>query len=55
VEPGEIDPEQVVTPGIFVDRMVKTPADGLGTLQRQRETINMIGEIEEARKLMFRR
>jgi 3-oxoadipate CoA-transferase alpha subunit len=25
VEPGEIDPEQVVTPGIFVDRIVEVP------------------------------
>ncbi|MBW1880850.1 MAG: 3-oxoacid CoA-transferase subunit A [Deltaproteobacteria bacterium] len=25
VEPGEIDPEQVVTPGIFVDRVVEVP------------------------------
>lgn len=55
VEPGGIDPEQVVTPGVFVDRMVKIPEDGLGTLQKQRDTINMIGEIEDARKLMFRR
>jgi 3-oxoacid CoA-transferase subunit A len=55
MEPGSIDPEQVVTPGIFVDRMVKIPEDGLGTLQKQKETINMIGEIEDARKLMFRR
>ncbi len=27
VEPGSIDPEKVVTPGIFVDRIVKRPAD----------------------------
>jgi 3-oxoacid CoA-transferase subunit A len=55
VEPGEIDPEHVVTPGIFVDRLVKIPEDGLGTLSKQKETIRMLGEIEEARKLMFRK
>ena len=27
VEPGEIDPEIIVTPGIFVNRIVKIPAD----------------------------
>jgi 3-oxoadipate CoA-transferase alpha subunit len=26
VEPGEIDPEVVITPGIFVDRIVAVPA-----------------------------
>jgi 3-oxoadipate CoA-transferase alpha subunit len=25
VEPGEIDPEHVVTPGIFVDKLVEVP------------------------------
>ena len=27
VEPGELDPEAIVTPGIFVDRIVKRPDD----------------------------
>ena len=27
VEPGELDPEAIVTPGIFVDRIVKRPGD----------------------------
>jgi 3-oxoadipate CoA-transferase alpha subunit len=27
LEPGEIDPEAVATPGIFVDRIVKRPPD----------------------------
>ena len=25
VEPGELDPELIVTPGIYVDRLVKRP------------------------------
>lgn len=27
VEPGQLDPEEIVTPGIFVDRVVHRPAD----------------------------
>jgi acyl CoA:acetate/3-ketoacid CoA transferase alpha subunit len=27
VEPGVLDPEEIVTPGIYVDRLVKRPAD----------------------------
>lgn len=27
VEPGELDPEEIVTPGIYVDRIVKRPDD----------------------------
>ena len=27
VEPGELDPEAIVTPGVFVNRIVKRPAD----------------------------
>ena len=27
VEPGELDPEEIVSPGIFIDRIVKRPAD----------------------------
>jgi 3-oxoacid CoA-transferase subunit A len=55
VEPGGIDPEHVVTPGIFVDRLVQIPDDALGTPRKQRETIDMLGEIEDARKLMFQK
>jgi 3-oxoadipate CoA-transferase alpha subunit len=38
VEVGELDPEHVVTPGIFVDRIVKIPDGALGT-DRQRKEI----------------
>ena len=27
VEPGQLDPEQIVTPGVFVNRIVQRPAD----------------------------
>ena len=33
VEPGELDPEAIVTPGVFVDRIVKRP-EGLLPLPR---------------------
>jgi 3-oxoacid CoA-transferase len=54
VEVGEIDPEHVVTPGIFVDRIVRVPDDGLGTSEKKRELINRLGDIEMARKMVFR-
>lgn len=53
VEAGEIDAENVVTAGIFVDRMVKIPEDGLGTDRKLKEVINELYEIEPARKLMW--
>jgi len=54
VEPGEIDPEHVVTPGVFVDRIVQIPQDGLGTDRKQKELIARLGDIELARKMVFR-
>jgi 3-oxoacid CoA-transferase A subunit len=30
VEPGELDPEEVVTPGVYIDRIVLRPPDFLG-------------------------
>lgn len=54
VEVGEIDPEHVVTPGIFVDRIVKIPEEGLGTPHRRRALISRLGDIDIARKMLFR-
>ena len=54
VKVGEIDPEHVVTPGAFVDRIVKIPEDGLGTRRKRREMINKFGSIDIARKMLFR-
>jgi len=51
---GEIDPEHVVTPGAFVDRIVEIPADGLGTQQSKKMLIARLGDIDMARKMMFR-
>ena len=33
VEPGEIDPDNVHTPHIYVDRMVKVPKGGMGSFE----------------------
>ncbi len=54
VEVGEIDPEHVITPGIFIDRIVKIPEDGLGTPRRKKEMIRKFGEIDIARKMLFK-
>ena len=31
IEPGEIDPDQIHTPHLYVDRIVRTPEGGKGT------------------------
>ena len=54
VEVGELDAEQIVVPGIFVDRIVRIPEDGIGTHRKQKALIGRIGEIEIARKMLFR-
>ncbi len=54
VEIGEIDPEHVITPSIFVDRIVKVPEGGLGSNERAKEMIVKLGENEMVRQLLFR-
>ncbi|UCC60269.1 MAG: 3-oxoacid CoA-transferase subunit A [Dehalococcoidia bacterium] len=54
VEVGAIDPEHVVTPGIFVDRILSIPEDGLGTPRKWKKLIYRLGEIEIARQMLFR-
>ena len=54
VEVGGIDPEHVVTPGIFVNRIVEIPKGGLGTPQKLKELIYRLGEIDIARRMLFR-
>ena len=39
VEPGELDPEMIVTPGIFVDKIVRIPEDDLESMQRRMELV----------------
>lgn len=37
VEPGELDPEMVGTPGIYVDRIVRIPDEDVASGQRRQE------------------
>jgi len=53
VEVGEIDPEHVVTPGIFIDRIVEIPPDGLGTPEKGAAVIHQLGQVESVRDLLF--
>jgi len=54
VEAGEIDPEEVVTPSVFVDRIVKVPAGGLGSPERGKTLLSKLSEMEAVRALLFR-
>lgn len=42
VEPGELDPEIIVTPSIYVDRIVKIPEDDISSENRIKDTLQMI-------------
>jgi len=53
VEVGEIDPEHVITPGIFVDRILEIPPDGLGTPEKGRAVIQQLSQMESVRDLLF--
>lgn len=54
VEVGGLDAEHIVVPGIFVDRIVQIPEDGIGTHKKQKALIGRLGELEIARKMLFR-
>jgi 3-oxoadipate CoA-transferase alpha subunit len=53
VEVGEIDPEHVVTPGAFVDRIVEIPEDGYGTPEKGAKLIELLSQIGSVRDLLF--
>ena len=53
VEAGNIDPEHIVTPGIFVDRIVEIPEGGYGTVQKRKKLVYKFGEMEILRKMLF--
>lgn len=42
VEAGELDPEMVVTPGIYVDRIVRIPEEDIASDEQRRELIRRI-------------
>jgi 3-oxoadipate CoA-transferase alpha subunit len=54
VDVGDIDPEHVITPSVFVDRIVKVPEGGLGSVQKVKEIITNLTENEFVRELLFR-
>lgn len=54
VEVGDIDSEHVVTPGIFVDRIVQIPEGGLGSPQRSKELLLKVAQLDIVRKIVFR-
>jgi len=49
VEIGELDPEMVVTPGIYVDRIVKIPDEDITSGKRRPEMIQKIIEFAVSR------
>jgi len=54
VEVGEINAEHVITPGIFVDRIVEIPPEGLCTPEKRKRLIRSFGDMDIARKMLFR-
>jgi acyl CoA:acetate/3-ketoacid CoA transferase len=53
VEVGDIDPEHVVTPGSFIDRIIEIPTTGLGTPEKGRAIIEQLTQLESVRDLLF--
>jgi len=53
VEVGELDPEMIVTPGIYIDRIVRIPDDDAGSPKRKKEILEMVLGNEEIRELLF--
>ncbi len=53
VEVGEIDPEHVVVPGAFVDRITEIPEDGYGTPEKGAKLIGLLTQISSVRDLLF--
>ena len=53
VEEGEIDPEVVVTPGVYVDRIVKIPEGDVGSARQKRDLIKTILENEMLRRVLL--
>lgn len=50
-EPGELEPDTIVTPGIFVDRIVLIPEDNTASRQRRMEWIRASISYREQKKL----
>jgi 3-oxoacid CoA-transferase A subunit len=53
VEVGDIDPEHVVVPGAFVDRIIEIPEWGYGTPEKGAKLIGLLTQIDSVRDLLF--
>jgi 3-oxoacid CoA-transferase A subunit len=53
VEVGDIDPEHVVLPGAFVDRIIEIPKTGYGTPEKGAKLIGLLTQIDSVRDLLF--
>jgi 3-oxoacid CoA-transferase A subunit len=53
VEVGEIDPEMIVTPGVFIDRIVKIPEGEVGSAKQKQNLITTLLENETIRKVLL--
>jgi len=53
VEVGELDPEMVVTPGIYVDRIVRIPDEDLASTKQKQEILEKVFGDPGIRELVF--
>jgi 3-oxoacid CoA-transferase subunit A len=53
VEPGELDPEHIVTPAAFIDRIVVNPEGARGTYKYTMEKLHELLSIEEVRSAII--
>jgi len=51
VEPDELEPDSIVTPGIFVDKIVRIPEDDTASRQRRMEWIRASIAYREQQKM----
>jgi len=51
VEPGELEPDAIVTPGIFIDRIVRIPDDDTASKKRRMEWIRASIAYREQQKM----
>ncbi|MEE9518529.1 MAG: CoA-transferase, partial [Candidatus Adiutricales bacterium] len=53
VEPGELDPEAVVTPAAYVDRIVKIPDGGFGSYEFSNKKLQELLSVDWLRELIL--
>jgi len=53
VEPGELSPEEIVTPAAFVDRIVVNPPGGRGTYEYTMKKLHELLSVESIRNAFF--